>query len=188
MRYDDRDSDAYEGDDPYDSEPRGYEAEAAEEEPGEQPAADPVDERLEQIDRKVGVRSYAGGVAIVIALAGAIIAVALALGARDEGATKDELQELKAGVSQATEEATKANQEELSKLSDQVDQLSGSIDDLQGASATTDSEISGIQSDIDDLQGQISDLGSADNSGGVAPDSGGGRDVGDELGDILDGN
>jgi TolA-binding protein len=186
LHSDDRDPDRFAGeDDPY--APVEYDSPA-----GERPVAgDDVGERLERVERKVGVRSYAGAIALVIALAGAMIAVALAINARDESATRDDLQELKTRVSQSSAEAVKEAQDKLAELSGRVDQLSGSIDDLQNSSADTDSEISGIQSDIEDLQGQISDIGSSSpgDSGGISPgdENGGSGGAAGNLGDILGG-
>src|SRR5918995_5333588 len=61
---------------------------------------------LAQVERKVGVRSYAGGAAIVLALAAGIVGVVLALSAKDESATKDELRELRDQVAEVSEEAS----------------------------------------------------------------------------------
>src|SRR5688500_2241646 len=50
---------------------------------------------LAQVDRKVGVRTYAGGAAVVLALAAGIVGVVLALSAKDESATKAEVEALR---------------------------------------------------------------------------------------------
>ncbi len=145
---------------------------------------------VERVDRKVGVRSYAGGLAIVIALAGAIIAIVIALGARDESATKNQLQSLKTEVSQAAEEANKETAGKVDDLAKQVNEISNSVSDLQSSSSTDTSSIDALQGDIDDLKGQISDLQSSasvgDTSGGVSPTPG--HSIGDDLRHALGGN
>ncbi|CAN5481318.1 hypothetical protein BH10ACT11_BH10ACT11_00240 [soil metagenome] len=144
---------------------------------------------LEKIDRKLGVRSYAGGMALVIALAGAIIAIVLALGARDESATKNQLQSFKTQLSQAADQANKETAQQVDDLSATVDEISGSIDELRGADSTNASDIDAVQGDLDDLKGQISDLQSSqadpNASGGVTPDS---KGLGDDIGDAIGGN
>ena len=123
-----------------------------------------------QIDRKVGVRSYAGGVAIVIAL-----------GRRDHrgrpGARRPRRRRDEGRTAGAQDGASRRRRRRRTRrtggsvesLSDQVDAISGSIDELQGAESPRRIRRSmRIQGDIDDLKGQISDLGSSQDSSGVS--------------------
>lgn len=179
----DPDQPGYEADfDPY-TPPPGFEPDAEEASDSE------IRDLLQRIDHKLGVRSYAGGLAIVIALAGAIIAIVLALGARDEGATKNQLQSLKTDLAQASKEATKNAEHKVARLGDTVDEMSGAIEELRGTGAANATDIDGIQADLDDIKGQISDLQSnqdSSSSGGVTP--GQNRSLGDDLRDALGGN
>ncbi len=84
----------------------------------------PVEERLEgqrawiaQIERKLAVRTYAGAAAIVLALAAGIVGTVLALGAKDESATKTEVQALSDRLSNSQKETANAAQEDLSSSS-----------------------------------------------------------------------
>lgn len=183
-----------------DTDPHGYEPNfdpytppPGRREPGDAAPEDADEQlrgRLERVDHKLGVRSYAGGLAIVIALAGAIVAIVLALGARDESATKNQLQSLKTEVLQAAGEANKATDKKVESLSGQVDAISGSIDELRSTESATASQVDGIQGDLDDLKGQISDLESSQDSsgssGGVGAGSSGG--LGEKLRNALGGN
>jgi hypothetical protein len=51
---------------------------------------------LAQVERKLGVRSYAGAAGLVLALAAAAVALVLVLQLNDDAATKDDLAELRA--------------------------------------------------------------------------------------------
>ena len=116
---------------------------------------------LAQVDRKVGVRSYAGGAAIVLALAAGIVGVVLALSAKDESATKDEVSSLRNQVEQASQEASAAAEEQVGSLADRVDALEQQVSSLSGDKTTIERELEVVQDDIDDLRNQISDLESA---------------------------
>jgi uncharacterized protein HemX len=124
-----------------------------------------VDQQLEglrawlaQLDRRLGVRSLAGALALVLALAAGIVGVVLAIGAKDESATKSEVQTLSERVSASTKEATRAAQDDLSTLSDRLDALESSVSTIASGQRTSDSELKVAQDDIDELRGQISDL------------------------------
>jgi uncharacterized protein HemX len=126
-----------------------------------------------QVDRKVGVRSYAGGAAIVLALAAGIVGVVLALSAKDESATKDELRELRDQVAEVSEEASAAAEEQVGTVADRVAALEDQVSSLTGDKTTIERELEVVQDDIDDLRNQISDLESAPQAqgGGGGPNS-----------------
>ena len=138
-------------------------------------AVEPVEERIEglrawiaQLDRKLSIRSFAGGAALVLALAAGIVGVVLALSAKDESATKDEVRSLRDQVEAVQEEASKAAEDDLATLTERLDALEGRINSIAGGQRTTESELSVVQDDIDDLRSQISDLKSS-----AAADTGG---------------
>lgn len=130
-----------------------------------------------QLDRRLGIRSIAGGLALVLALAAGIVGVVLAMNAKDESATKTEVKSLSERVSANTEEATQTVRDELQTLTDRLDALEGRVSTVASSQRTADSEIKVAQDDIDELRGQITDLetqidaaaqaaASSDNSGG----------------------
>lgn len=124
---------------------------------------------IARVERKLGVRSYAGGAGIVLALAAGIVGVVLALSAKDESATKDELRELRDQVAEVSQEASAAAEEQVGTLADRVAALEDQVSSLSGDQTTIERELEVVQDDIDDLRNQISDLESS------PPSQGGGR-------------
>jgi uncharacterized protein HemX len=144
--------------------------------PGSRPATAehqvvPVEERLARLERKLGVRSVALGAAVVLALAAGIVGVVLALGAKDESATKNEVRALRDQVEAVQQEAAKSTEQDVATLTDRLEALEGRVNTIAGGQRTAESELSVVQDDIDELRGQISDLESA---GAASADSGGG--------------
>jgi uncharacterized protein HemX len=133
---------------------------------GGQPAAGETPEQgigdlrawIAQVDRKLGVRTYALGAVLVLALAAGIVGVVLALSAKDESATKDEVRSLRDQVEAVQQEASEAAEEDVATLTDQLDALEGRVNTIAGGQRTTESELSVVQDDIDDLRNQISGL------------------------------
>ena len=132
--------------------------------PGTQPSAsaDPQ-ERIDglrawlaQVDRKLGVRSYAGGAAIVLALAAGIVGVVLALSAKDESATKDDVAKLRDQVAEVSQQASAAAEEQVGSLTDRIQALEEQVSSLAGDQRTTERELQVAQDDIDDVRTQIS--------------------------------
>lgn len=116
---------------------------------------------IAQVERKLGIRSLAGGVAVVLALAAGILGVVLATSAKDESATKVEVKSLSERVTANTQQATQAAQNDLASLSDRLDALEGRVSTIASGQRTSDSELQVAQDDIDELRGQISDLQSS---------------------------
>ncbi len=132
---------------------------------GSQPAVQSPQEQLDglrawvaQIDRRLGVRSIAGGLALVLALAAGIVGVVLAKQAQDDSATKAEVRTLSERVSANTEETTQAVKDEITALNDRLDGLESRVSTLAADQRTSGSEINVVQDDIDELRGQITDL------------------------------
>lgn len=139
------------------------------------PATPPADvgERIEglrawvaQLDRKLGVRSYAGGAALVLALAAAIVAIVLVLGVKEDSATTAELERLRGEVAGVERSATQAAQDDLAGLTSRVEALESQVASLRSDQDATDKEISVVQDDIVDLR---DDIAAIDGGGGAAP-------------------
>ena len=137
-------------------------------------AAQPLEERVEglrswvaTLDRKLGVRSYAGAAAVVLGLAAGIVGVVLALSAKDESATKDEVRALRDQVEIVQEQASEATEEDLATLTDRLDALEGRVNTIAAGQRTTESELSVVQDDIDELRGEISSGGGSGGSGAL---------------------
>ena len=127
--------------------------------------ADAREQRIEdtrawiaRTDRKLGVRTYALGAGVVLALAAGIVGVVLALSAKDESATKDEVRALRDQVEAVQQEAAEAAEEDVATLTEQLDALEGRVNTIASSQRTSESELSVVQDDIDDLRNQISGL------------------------------
>jgi polyhydroxyalkanoate synthesis regulator phasin len=144
---------------------------------GEQPAApQTLEQRLDgirawiaQLDRKLGIRTYALGAAVVLALAAGIVGVVLAVGAKDDSATKDEVSALRDQIQSVSEEAVSSTQSDISALGDRLDALEARLTQVANGQRTDQSELDVAKSDIEELRNQINDLqGSANNPGASA--------------------
>jgi septal ring factor EnvC (AmiA/AmiB activator) len=150
---------------------------------GEQPESTPapapeptIAERLEglrawvaQLDRRIGVRTYAGAAALVLALAAAAIALVLVLQLQDETATDSDVQELRDEIAGVEDTASEAAQEDVQSLSDRLTEIESQISEIASDQDSVDQEISVIQDDIQDLRDQLAEA----DSGGAGSSSGG---------------
>ena len=127
--------------------------------------APPLEERVDglrawvaQLDRKLGIRTYALGAAVVLALAAGIVGVVLAVSAKDESATKAELRTLRDEVQGVGEEAAAAAEDDVASLTTRLEELEARVATLASDQRTTEGELSVVEDDIEDLRTQISDL------------------------------
>lgn len=126
-----------------------------------------------QLDRKLGTRTYAGAAAVVLALATAIVAVVLAIDARDNSAGAGDLSRVENRLSDlsAMAGAGESAQEDIDSLSKRLSSIENQLSGIADTDGDFEQRISVVEDDIDDLRGQISDLGGGESgtSGGVAP-------------------
>ena len=139
-----------------------------------------VNERLEgqrawlaQLDRRVGVRSYAGAAALVIALAAAAVALVLVLQLRDDAAKTSDIDALRDEIAGVEDTATEAAEEDVQTMTQSLADLETEISELSADQDTTEQQLSVIEDDIQDLRDQIADLDqdSGSDSGGTATDT-----------------
>ncbi len=137
-----------------------------------------VNERLEgqrswlaQLDRRVGVRTYAGAAAVVIALAAAAVALVLVLQLDEESAKTADIDQLREEIAGVEDTATEAAQDDVQSMTEKITQLESDIAELGSTQDSTDQEISVIEDDIQDLRDQVADLDqqSSSGSGGSSP-------------------
>lgn len=136
------------------------------------PAPEPtLPERVEglrawvaQLDRRIGVRTYAGAAALVLALAAAAVALVLVLQLQDETATDTDVQELRDQIAGVEDTAAEAAQEDVQSLADRIADLDSQLSEIASNQDSVDQEISVIQDDIQDLRDQIAEA----DSGGAA--------------------
>ena len=145
---------------------------------GEQPPQRPetVEEQIDglrawvaQLDRRLGIRTIALGLAAVLALAAGIVGVVLATDAKDQSATKDEVASLRDQVSASTKEATQATQDTVAELEESIDALETRVSTIASSQRTSDSELDVAKDDIEELRGQITDLENEVNSIDTSP-------------------
>ena len=134
---------------------------------GSQPTAPPqtTEQQLEglrawvaQLDRRLGIRTLAGGVALVLALAAGIVGVVLARDAKDQSATKGDVAALSEQVKATGRAATRAAADDIAALTERLDGLESRISTLASSQRTSQSELDVARDDIDELRGQINDL------------------------------
>jgi hypothetical protein len=129
---------------------------------------------IAQVDRKLGIRTYAFAAASILALAAAAVAIVFALQLQEDSATKEDLDELRSQIGAVEESATEAAQDDLSTLNDRLDALEADVEALGDDQQTTSDELEVVQDDISELRSDISDLESSQSSGSSSDgDSGG---------------
>ena len=113
---------------------------------------------IAQVERKLAIRTVALGVAVVRALAAGIVGVVLAKDAKDNGATKEEVQSLRDQVSASNKEVSQATEDTITEITDRIDALEARVSTIASSQRTSDSQLEVVQDDIDELRGQITDL------------------------------
>ena len=139
--------------------------------PGEPKPVDPQ-ERIDglrswlaQVERQLRLRTYIGAAVGVLALAAAIAAVVLALGAKQDAATEGDIQDLREELTGVRETAAEAAQEDVQTISESLADLEDQISKLQSEQRTQSNELSVVQDDIQDLRNQVADLESGGSTG-----------------------
>lgn len=132
---------------------------------GEQPTATLEGLRawVAQLDRKLGVRFYALGAAVVLALAASIVSLVLVLGLEEDSATREDVERLRDEVADVQRSATEAAEEELSGVAERLDSIESQIQSLRSDQTATDQRLEVIEDDIADLRTEISRVESQSN-------------------------
>src|SRR4051812_40417252 len=92
---------------------------------GSQAVVETTDERLARLERRVSVLTLALGAAVVLALAAGIVGIVLAVGAKDDSATKGEVTALKDQLQSVQQDTAKAAEQDLASISDRLDAIEG---------------------------------------------------------------
>ena len=124
-----------------------------------------------QIDRRLGIRSVGGGLALILALAAGIVGVVLAKDAKDNSATKTEVASLRDQVSASTKETSQSVQDTIDEINSRIDELESRVATVASTQRTSDSELDVAKDDIEELRGQITDLQNEVNSIDTTPPS-----------------
>lgn len=110
---------------------------------------------LATLDRKVGLRTYLGIAAVILAIATSAVAIVLAIDARDNSADNDDLNAISERVNELESGSTAQFDASAfeARLTAIEDQLAGT-----GGSGNTAERLSVLEDDIEELRGQISQL------------------------------
>jgi len=143
---------------------------------GQQPAVAPeptVAERLEgqrawlaQLDRRVGVRTYAGAAALVIALAAAAVALVLVIQLDEEAAKTSDVDQLREEIAGVEDSATRAAEDDVQSVTERIGELETEVAEATSTQDDNDQQLSVLEDDIQDLRDQIADLDSDGGGGG----------------------
>jgi hypothetical protein len=127
-----------------------------------------------ELDRKVGLRTYVGLALVILSVATAVVAIVLAIDARDNSARNQDLNQLSDQVASSAA-ATQTAEDDVNALDGRVaaleNQLGSDTGAAAGAAGDLDKRLATVESDIQDLRGQITDLQNASggSSGGSKP-------------------
>ena len=113
---------------------------------------------LAELDRKVGIRTYAAAAAVVRGLAVAIVALVLTLQTQNDAVTQGELDALDARISGVERRARDAARDDVAELQSQINDLERRVSRLADDAEATDRKLDVIRDDINDLRNQISEL------------------------------
>ena len=103
---------------------------------GSQVVVETPEARLARLERRLAIRTLALGAALVLALAAGIVGVVLALGAKDDSATKTEVSALRDQVQGVQQDAAKAAQQDIASISDRLDAIEGRLNTIGGDQRT----------------------------------------------------
>jgi septal ring factor EnvC (AmiA/AmiB activator) len=123
---------------------------------------------MDDLDRRLKVRTYAAMVVAVLGLAAGIVALILAMQAKDDSATKSEVQDVREEIASLEESAGQVTEEDLDTVTQRISALEDQIGTLTDDRRSTEQRISVIQDDIQDLRDQIADLESGAGAVGSA--------------------
>lgn len=125
------------------------------------------------LDRKLGIRTYLGMAALVLAIAASVLAIVLAVDARDNSASDDDLIRIEDQLSSVSEQAGAGAtaQEDVDSLDARLSSLEDQVSEMATTDGATEKRIAVIEDDIDDLRQEISDLrgGAGTGAGGSTP-------------------
>ena len=124
---------------------------------------------LAQVDRKVGIRTYALGAAAALALAAAIVAIVLALGLEEDSAKQEDLRDLREQIAAVERRAEAQAEQGAQSVTERINQLEADLSRLSDDQTRTADELSVVQDDISDLRNEVSQLDSGGSGGSGNP-------------------
>jgi polyhydroxyalkanoate synthesis regulator phasin len=121
-----------------------------------------------QIDRKLGVRSYAGAAIAVLALAAAAVGLVLTLTLKQDAATDDDVRSLRDQISVVEQSASQAaaQEEDVQALERRLTDLEAEVNKISSGQTTARRELKVVQDDIKELRDQVSQAGTSSSNAG----------------------
>ena len=133
--------------------------------PGADPRWQEVDDEpsLGDLERKLNTRSWVGAIAAVLALAAGIVAIAIALDARDNSVDSGDIRRLQREISRVAETTTdsgdaEATQQAIDALSGRLDEIADALEGIDAADSATAERLDAIDAALEDLAERITTL------------------------------
>jgi hypothetical protein len=117
---------------------------------------------LATLDRRLGIRTYLGIAAVILALAASAVAIVLAIDARDNSADNDDLNAISERVNELDGGTTDTGLTDASieaRLTALEDQISNADDGAGGAATAQRLDV--LENDVEELRSQLDDLESS---------------------------
>lgn len=119
---------------------------------------DGVRDWLAQLDRKLRLRTLAAGLVAAIALGAGAAGVLLALDARDNSATKEDLNEVRTKITSVEQSALRAAADDIEMFSGRIESLENKLRTQATETKRNRAEIRVASDDIEDLRRELSEL------------------------------
>jgi hypothetical protein len=131
-----------------------------------------------QLDRRLGILTYIGAALVLLAVAGAAVALVLTLSLKQDSPTNAEVDSLRDQLTVVEQSASQAAQSGVQSLNQRLSALESEVDKLSADQTTSERELEVVQNDIKELRSQTSGAqpapGSSSATGSGFGDSGGG--------------
>jgi hypothetical protein len=130
-----------------------------------------------QLDRRLGILTYIGAALVLLAVAGAAVALVLTLSLKQDSPTNAEVDSLRDQLTVVEQSASQAAETGVQSLNQRLNALESEVDKLSADQTTSQRELEVVQDDIKELRSQASGTQPAPGSSS-ATDSGGFGDTG----------
>jgi uncharacterized protein HemX len=133
---------------PQPSSPQASEPAASNGADAEKPSEPSLEERIAEIERRQGRRTYFGAAAALVAIAAAAAALVLGVINKNDAASKDDLGALQDQLNNIQTEVKRATEKELKTVNDQIATLQQTTGDLKKKQAQDTAAIASLKSQV----------------------------------------
>jgi septal ring factor EnvC (AmiA/AmiB activator) len=121
-----------------------------------------------QLDRRLGIRTYIFGAMLLLSIAASVLAIVLAVDARDNSASDDDINSIEDQLATIAEQASGGT--EVQSELDSIDLRLSALEDQQSGTAAAggidEERIAAIEADIEELQNEVLGTGGAPSGAG----------------------